>query len=180
MLPAPPPRSPPPCFCRQGYPTAVLRPRFNPRARQGSCWQGQRASSLQTMLLRGCVRFLCETWKCSVTLKCIRSRKRWLEWILQRDLIPISNFVSICVVVFVFEIKINVIGHLVHIVVLSKLASPVEPSTAQYCPVQPNTAQCCPFQPSTASSSPVQPSKTQYSLAKYSPVQYSTAHYSPL
>ena len=42
-------------------------------------------------------------------------------------LILISNIVSIYVVVFVlffiFEIKINVSGHLVHIVVLSKLAS---------------------------------------------------------
>ena len=32
------------CFCRQGLPTAVLRPRLHPRARQGSCWQGQRAA----------------------------------------------------------------------------------------------------------------------------------------
>ena len=41
--------------------------------------------------------------------------------------IPISNFVSICVGVcvffFVFEVKMNISGHLVHIVVLSKLAS---------------------------------------------------------
>ena len=37
--------------------------------------------------------------------------------------IPISDFVSMCVVVFVFEVKINVSGHPVHIVGLSKLAS---------------------------------------------------------
>ena len=36
---------------------------------------------------------------------------------------PISNFVSICFVVFVFEVKINVSGDPVHIVGLSKLAS---------------------------------------------------------
>ena len=46
------------------------------------------------------------------------------------------------------------IRHLVHIVVLSKLASPVEPSTAQYCPVQPNTAQYSPLQPKIAQYSP--------------------------
>ena len=75
------------------------------------------------MLHRGCVRFLSESWfyiKCSVTLKCIFSRKRRSEWILQRHVIPISNFVGICVVVFVFfsafEVEINVSGHLVHIV----------------------------------------------------------------
>ena len=59
----------------------------------------------------------------SVTLKCMWSRKWWSEWILHRDLILSSNFISICVVVFVFEVKINVSGHPVHIVVLTKLAS---------------------------------------------------------
>ena len=49
-------------------------------------------------------------------------QEMWSEWILQRDIIPDSGFVSICVVVFVFEVKINACGHLVHIVVLSKLA----------------------------------------------------------
>ena len=50
-------------------------------------------------------------------------QEMWSEWILQRDIIPDSGFVSICVVVFVFEVKINVSGHPVHIVKLSKLAS---------------------------------------------------------
>ena len=35
-------------------------------------------------------------------------QEMWSEWILQRDIIPDSGFVSICVVVFVFEVKINV------------------------------------------------------------------------
>ena len=47
---------------------------------------------------------------------------------MQRDLIPISNFVSICVGVcvffFVFEVKINISGHHGHIVVISNLGMP--------------------------------------------------------
>ena len=50
-------------------------------------------------------------------------QEMWSEWILQRDIIPDSGFVSICVVVFVFEVKINVSGHPIHIAGLSKLAS---------------------------------------------------------
>ena len=48
-------------------------------------------------------------------------QEMWSEWILQRDIIPDSGFVSICVVVF--EVKINVSGQPVHIVGLSKLAN---------------------------------------------------------
>ena len=44
----------------------------------------------------------------------------WSKWILQREIIPIIGFVSICVIVFVFEVKINVSGHPVHIVLSSK------------------------------------------------------------